>query len=276
MIQLRIALVILVVCTCSLRLQAQPPDISRWPGFTAQSQSQGFAQGDPMRLTWGFAALGTSINDAAPANNNLQTRLDTIYGSQAVWQPIFQSTFNRWSSISGLSFDFEAADDGTPYFISPNQILLGQVGVRADIRIGGKPIDGNGGTLAYNYFPPSGDMVIDTNDTTLNNTANDSQALRYILAHELGHALGMPHVVSSDSAFLLEPFIQSGFDGPAYHDILLAQRGYGDALEKSNAGLGNDIAINATDFGSLVFNSTASIGNDARNFLDQRRHDRFC
>ncbi len=34
----------------------------------------------------------------------------------------------------------------------------------------------------------------------------------------------------------------------AYHDILVAQRGYGDALEKSNGGLGNDTADNATDF----------------------------
>lgn len=251
---------------------AQPPNISRWSGSTAIAPTQGYNQGDPLRLTWGFAAPGTQINDApfsgfADAPNNLQTRLDQIYGSQAVWQPLFQSTFDRWSAISGLSFQFESNDDGIPYVVNTNQAPLGVVGARADIRIGGKALDGNGGVLAYNFFPNVGDMVIDTNDAFYNNTAADSQALRFVLAHELGHALGMPHVTSADQNFLLEPAYQTGFDGPAYHDILVAQRGYGDALEKTNSGLGNDTAANATNLGTLVFGSTVALGNDARNLL---------
>ncbi len=72
----------------ALNSVAQPPDISRWVGFTANTQTQGFNKGDPLKLTWGFAAQGTSINDAtfsgfANAPNNLQTRLNGIYGNQA-------------------------------------------------------------------------------------------------------------------------------------------------------------------------------------------------
>ncbi len=264
--------VVCLILVANVGTQAQPPDISRWTGGTAIAPVQGYNMGDPLRLTWGFAAPNTLINDAAfsgyaNAPNNLQTRLDQIYGSQAVWQPLFQSTFNRWSAISGLSFDYEPNDDGISYVVNTNQAPLGLVGTRADIRIGGKALDGNGGTLAYNYFPSVGDMVIDTNDNFYDNTTSDSQVLRFILAHELGHALGMEHVTSADQSFLLEPTYQSSFDGPAYHDILVAQRGYGDALEKTNGGLGNDSVSNATSLGTLVFNSNASIGNDARNLL---------
>ncbi len=269
---IRFALFAVVLVSLFEKVGAQPPDIDRWTGNTANVQAQGFNKGDPLRLTWGFAALATAINDSAftgvpDAPNNLQTRLNTLYGNQATWQPLFQSSFNRWSAISGLSFDFEANDDGAPYIINGNSSPLGQLGVRADIRIGGKTIDGNSGTLAYNFFPNVGDMVIDTADNFYENTASNSEVLRFVLAHELGHGLGLSHVESSDRNFLMEPFIQSGFDGPAYNDILTIQSGYGDALEKSNNGLGNDVAANATSLGTLVLGGSLSIGNDARNFL---------
>ncbi len=268
----RILFCLAFVVSVAFKSAAQPPDISRWQGGTANVQSQGFNKGDPLRLTWGFAALGTSINDSAFSGfansaNNLQTRLNTIYGNQATWQPLFQSSFDRWSAVSGLSFQMEAADDGADYIVNGNQSLLGAIGVRADIRIGGKALDGSGGVLAYNFFPEVGDMVVDTSDGIFDNTASNSAILRFVLAHEIGHGLGMPHVISSDQAFLLEPSLQAGFDGPAYHDILVAQSGYGDALEKSNNGLGNDVVGNATNLGTIVIGGNASIGNDARNLL---------
>ena len=98
------------VAVCGLNAIAQPPNIARWSGGTANTQSQGFNMGDPLKLTWGFAALGTSINDSAfnggfaNAPNDLQTRLNTIYGNQATWQPLFQAAFDRWSAVSGVSF----------------------------------------------------------------------------------------------------------------------------------------------------------------------------
>lgn len=161
-----------------------PPDILRWTGSTALTQPQGFSQGSPIRLTWGFMQLGTPINDSPggtnpfpPSNgpNNLQTRLDQIYGagSQAtIWQPLFQSTFDRWASISGLSYTFEPNDDGAT--VTNSSTPLGVSGVRADLRIGGKTIDGNSNVLAYNYYPNHGDMVIDTSDNFFDTVTSNS------------------------------------------------------------------------------------------------------
>ena len=170
------------------------PDISRWSGNTALSQTQGFSQGDPLHLTWGIVNDGLNIPNGVgegAAPSNLRTRLLTIYGSEAAYLSHFQSVFDRWSSISGLEYTQETNDDGASFVSS-----VGVAGTRADIRIGGKDIDGNSGILAYNYFPDSGDMVIDTNDTFYDNTSNNSRRLRNVVSHEHGHGVGMDHVNS--------------------------------------------------------------------------------
>lgn len=248
---------------------AQPPNYTRWSGATALTQSQGLAQGDPLTLTWGFMLDGTALNQSgageAFAPSNLRARLNTIYGNQATWQPLFQSVFDRWSSISGLSYQFEASDDGGTF--TGGSTPAGLLGVRADIRIGGKLIDGNSGVLAYNYFPNGGDMVIDTGDNFFDNIANTSLRLRNVVAHEHGHGMGMPHMDSNNASFLMEPFINLSFNGPQYHDILAAQRMYGDANEKSNAGLGNDTSARATAMGNLTTAAPLRVGTSARTFV---------
>jgi serralysin len=247
-------------------LVAQPPNISRWSGGTAQTQTQGFSQGSPLRLTWGFMSLGAAINGDGrfpDGNNNLQTRLNTIYaGGQAEWQPLFQSVFDRWSSISGLSYTFEANDDGA----AASNGNSGVLGTRADVRIGGKNLDGNSGVLAYNWFPNRADMVIDTNDNFFSNTTNNSIRLRNVVSHEHGHGCGCFHCISSSSSqnFLMEPFIDTSFDGPQFHDILVIQRGYGDALERSNTFQGNDTATLATPLGVVAQATPVSIGNSPK------------
>jgi hypothetical protein len=254
----------------------QPPVNERWDTrFTATPTAiapiQGnYNQGTPLTLTWGFMRDGTPINDGGNAPNSLQTFLNGLYGNQATWQPLFQDVFDRWSSVSGLSYQFEAADDGATFTASTAAAQRGSLGVRADVRIGGKFIDGETGsnTLAYNYFPSVGDMVIDTgNPTFFGDTTNNSRGLRNVVSHEHGHGLGMEHVVSDNANFLMEPFIDTTFDGPQYHDILAAQHMYGDAREKSNAGLGNDTALLANSLGTLSFGSPTSIGNSARTLV---------
>ncbi len=256
--------VLLAFITANAAFAQAPPDIGRWTGGTASAQPQGFSQGSPLTLTWGFAALGSAINnDGSFANgtNNLQTRLNTIYGSQANWQPIFAGVFNRWSQLAGLTYVFEAADDGSAL----SGANAGVLGVRADVRISGKALDGNSGVLAYNWFPNRGDMVIDTNDNFFDDTSSSSIRLRNVVSHEHGHGLGMAHVESSNGAFLMEPFYTNAFDGPQFHDILVAHRGYGDVHEKSFSGQGNDVAARATALGNVVSGGNVSIGNDARN-----------
>ena len=239
------------------------PDISRWSGNTALSQTQGFSQGDPLHLTWGIVNDGLNIPNGVgegDAPSNLRTRLLTIYGSEAAYLSHFQSVFDRWSSISGLEYTQETNDDGASFVSS-----VGVAGTRADIRIGGKDIDGNSGILAYNYFPDSGDMVIDTNDTFYDNTSNNSRRLRNVVSHEHGHGVGMDHVNSSTDRFLMEPSINTNFDGPQHHDILMAHRGYGDVNEKSNSQQGNDTAALATGLGLIADGSSVSVGQDGDN-----------
>jgi Ca2+-binding RTX toxin-like protein len=125
--------------------------------------------------------------------------------------------------------------------------------VRGDIRIGGHPIDGNSGILAYNFYPNTGDMVLDTADNFYNTTTNDSLRLRNVIAHEHGHGLGLAHTCPISQTKLMEPFLTLNFDGPQFDDILGAQRWYGDFYEASEAAEG------ASDLDFLAVGSTTSI-----------------
>ncbi len=242
------------------------PDISRWTGNTALSQAQGFSQGDPLHLTWGIVNDGLNIPGGsqgageASSPSNLRARLLGIYGSEAAYMAHFQSVFDRWASISGLEYSQETTDDGAAFVTS-----AGVAGTRADVRIGGHRIDGNSGILAYNFFPNFSDMVIDTDDTFFDNTSNNSRRLRNVVSHEHGHGIGMDHVNSSTDRFLMEPSINTSFDGPQHHDILMAHRGYGDVNEKSNSQQGNDTAALATGLGLIADGSSVSVGQDGDN-----------
>lgn len=267
------AAVAFAALTLSSRAEAQgPPDIFHWSGNTALSQAQGFSMGSPLTLTWGFlrdGTLTTSFNGQTPASNFV-AQFDATFGagpggndfSQRPWYTHFANSFDRWSQLSGLSYVYENADDGANQTGNNRGIL----GTRADVRIGGRNIDGQSGILAFNSFPNNGDMVIDTADMALyGQSANSFRFLRNVVMHEHGHGIGCEHCESSNASFLMEPFINTSFDGPQYHDILLAQRGYGDRLEKSNGGLGNDTSANATSLGLLNMGGSFSLGNDARN-----------
>lgn len=246
-------------------------DGERWNGNTAQTQGQGFSQGDPLALTWGFAAENMSITGAngigdATSPNVIRSFFDNNVGDQAtVWQPLFSQIYNRWGEVSGLDFQFEANDDGATWSTAG-----GVLGTRADLRISAHPIDGQNGSnvLAYNYFPNSGDMVIDSDNTAFfSDDTNNYRGLRNVLAHELGHGLGMAHLESANSEQLMEPFINTTFDGPQYFDILAAQRAYGDANEKSFSHLGNDVVARATALGDIANGDVVSIGQDANTLV---------
>jgi hypothetical protein len=248
----------------------------RWSS-TVTNPSTGSA-GNPVTLTWGFVADGLSIpgfNGEPTAGSNLQARLNTIYGSSTTWLPIFQSIYDRWSAVSGLSYSFFGlSDDGAAFGSSG-----GVAGVRPDIRISGHNVDGASNVLAYNFYPANGgDMVIDTGDLTgsgyMTNTSSNSLRLRNVIAHEHGHGLGLAHVmpVPGDASAgggtkLMEPFVSTNFDGPQFDDILAAQFNYGDPFEKNGR---NDTAATANSFGTLgasgnLTNSSLSAWVNANN-----------
>lgn len=245
---------------------------SRW-SQTATNGS-GLVQGQATTLTWGFVADGTSILGAGgepTSNSSLISFLDTNVGSggggsdytNRPWFSNISSPYNRWGQLSGLTFNYVTYDDGVQINGSVNASTRGTLNVRPDIRIGGHSIDGQAGsnTLAYNYFPNAGDMVIDTDNVTFfSNSANSFLSTRNTVAHEVGHGLGIDHLESNTNRFLMEPFIDLNFDGPQHSDILAIQRGYGDVYEK---GTGNDSRANATSLGNAA--TFTGIGLDGDN-----------
>ena len=118
---------------------------NRWGGASLQGQ--------PIVLTWSVIPDGTSIPAAGipgevTSPSNLRARLDAIYGSQAVWQPIFQQMFDAWGALTGTSYQF-VNDDGAAFPGSSSGVRP----ARGDVRIGGHHLDGDFSVLAYNYFP---------------------------------------------------------------------------------------------------------------------------
>ncbi len=217
---------------------------NRWS--TTALSGGGLSQGDPTIITYSFAPDGTFIASGigeAAAPSDLFAFLNGIYGSPAAWQAQFHAVFQAWAALIGITCVHEPNDDGADLFNNP-----GVAGVRGDVRIGGKFIDGESGanTLAYNYFPNNGDMVLDTaNPSFFGNTSGNSLRLRNTVAHEHGHGLGMYHVCPVNQTKLMEPYVSTAYDGPRHDDILNGQRHYGDPDED------NDSWGTATPLGSL-------------------------
>lgn len=223
------------------------------------------ASGNPIQVTWGFANDGSEI--PATGTSDLISFFDTVYGVsvpsaeiiERPWFSLFEDSFDRWSQLSGITFVYEDVDDGAVVQTSP-----GILGVRADIRIAGKPIDGPSGALASTWLPNTGDIVLDTSDLGFfSNVLTDNPKARNTLKHEIGHALGLMHVVSSDAMLLMEQNTSRWYDGPQLDDIYGIQSLYGDFYEKSSDGLDNNIAARATPLGSLGLGHPLSVGSNA-------------
>jgi hypothetical protein len=243
-------------------------------GWTSTA-SGGSSLGAPATITWSIVPDGTVLPRGVgePASNsNLRQMLDNLYNggmspggsdlTQRTWFPLFKSAFDRWSEVAGITYIYEPNDDGQSV---PN--FTGQLGVRGDHRIGGHFIDGDvrPSVLAYNYYPNTSDMVIDTSEVTIfGNPENNYRRFRQTLMHEIGHGLGIAHVESTSDAILMEPTLDVTFEGPQFDDILAAHRMYGDIYEK---GVGNQTYLTATDLGPVSLQQSIVIGEDA---VDQR------
>ncbi|MGB1124391.1 MAG: matrixin family metalloprotease [Phycisphaeraceae bacterium] len=238
----------------------------RW---SANRNAAGFtgSRGDAITLTYGVVPDGTSIGGTAVSGenaadtSNLIAFLNANIGTSSVWLPLIDDAYQRWGEISGLTMVRENNDDGVTMGAGGS---LGSTGVRADMRIGGRFLDGQSGSnvLAYNYFPDNGDHVVDTGNTNFySNSTNNYRGFRNVFMHEAGHGLGFSHFESNNSNGLMEPSINTSFDGPQHDDILAAQRNYGDAWEKNG---GNDSTGTATSMGTFTGAAqTSSIGTDA-------------
>jgi hypothetical protein len=210
---------------------------NRW---TTTAHGSTGVEGNPIVLTYSFVPDGVNIaggaGEAASANR-LNATMTSLFGSPNVWKPLFAQCFARWSELSGITYQ-EVSDDGAAFTSS-----AGVIGSRGDIRIAAHPIDGAYGILAFNYYPNSGDMVLDS-DEPWNETGGDNIFLRNVVMHEHGHGIGINHVCPIVATKLLEPYYSPDFDGPQHDDIRAAQKYYGDRFEH------NESAATATNLGN--------------------------
>ncbi len=228
---------------------------NRWSSTTLSGG--GLGQGDPVTITVSFVPDGTTISGGTggTAPSDLFAWMNGLYGSPGVWQQIFVDEFLRWSGITGIKYVLEPNDDGASFPGSP-----GAAGVRGDIRIGAKFIDGPSSILAYNYFPNTGDMVLDSADTFFSNMTNNSRKLRNVIAHENGHGIGLAHVCPVDQTKLMEPTASTAFLGPQYDDRLGGQRHYGDVYEPNNS-VGAASPLGALTIGTTTITDVSTDDN---------------
>ncbi|MCH8150155.1 MAG: matrixin family metalloprotease, partial [Planctomycetes bacterium] len=194
-------------------------------------------QGNPRNLTWSFVPDGLSIGNGigeGVAPSELFSRMSTLFNeNEALWISLFEQSFARWEELTGLSYTRVTAG-GQPWDDGASWGSPGSAGLRGDLRISMKSLGGPGGVLAYNFFPPNGDMVLDRWDNWGGASSNNWRFFRNVIMHEHGHGLGEFHVCSSDSQQMMEPFISTSFDGPRHDDFRGAQRHYGDPFEPDN------------------------------------------
>jgi hypothetical protein len=126
------------------------------------------SQGNPIRLRWSFVPDGTQLPGLSGgiAPSNLIASMNSKFGGNTtLWQNQFRNSFARWSQVAGLRYT-EVSDDGAAFPNSPGSATA----PRGDVRIGGRSLDGINGVLAFNYFPNTGDMVIDTSESWQSST----------------------------------------------------------------------------------------------------------
>lgn len=264
-----------ISCCCLCLLAAgsatayEATDRWNWTATNGSTQTWG----TPITLTWSLAADGTQIPDGASVvSSDLITMLDTEFGVGGVggddytlrpWFSIFEDSYARLSELGGLDFVYEPNDDGVNF--SNSSSARGLLGVRGDIRIGGRTYGDGSTTLASNYFPDYGEMLINTDrGSYFDNTPNNYRGFRNTLMHETLHGVGVSHVSGSSPGFLMEPQITTAFDGPQLDDILALHRLYGDVYEKNG---GNNSYATATSLGVVHTSQVAAIGLDGGDTL---------
>jgi serralysin len=235
---------------------------SRW---TASATDPSSSTGLPMTLSWSLVPDGTSVPNREASS--LVSLMDATFGSGAggvdltsrPWFTLVDSAFARWSSLGGVNFVYEPNDDGAAVNETP-----GVLGIRGDVRLAAAAGDGPGRTLASSQFPNSGDVTFDRDEGALfASPAQNFIRFRNMLMHEIGHTLGLEHVVSSEVDWLMEPSLNVGFDGPQLDEVRGLHYLYGDRLERAAGGQTNDTRAFAAPLSALSAGDEFRIGGGA-------------
>ena len=171
-------------------------------------------------VTW--SVMGGGVSCAAELSGCTTTALTSLLPSGFLGQ--IQQAFDAWSAVANIDF-LQVSDDGA---------ALDAPTHAGDIRIGARSIDGGFGTLAYAYYPPlngvsaAGDIFLDTAENWTIGFDGQGYDVFQVLAHEIGHAIGLDHV--TDSAALMNARYTEDFRGPQADDIAGARFLYGTRL----------------------------------------------
>ncbi len=245
------------------------------------------AQGEPFFLTYSFVLDGTSIpasvwdvNQSAQGSNLFATMNAQFPGGMDAFRAEVREAFDQWQAVTNIRY-VEVPDDGAAFTFAnggavPTPTAIG----RGDIRIAMRLVDGTGVDLngdgvvdrdvaAYNRYPVNGgDMVLDSGNIALfTDSTDDYRRLKNVLAHEHGHGLGINHVMPQNATKLMEPALNTNFDGPQEDDIRAAVSLYGDPAET------NESLSEAMPIGSVAEGQPALLAPNYEMALERNASD---
>ncbi len=171
-------------------------------------------------VTWSLMGTGTSCA-AEFAGCTITSFADFM---PAGYLTQVSNAFAAWSAVANITF-VQVADDGAAFNAAT---------ASGDIRLGGHTFDGASGILAHGFYPPvngnsaAGDIHFDIDETWALSFADPGFSIFQVLAHEIGHAIGLDHTGVPGS--LMNPFYSEAFTGPQADDIAGAQFIYGPPI----------------------------------------------
>lgn len=161
-------------------------------------------------VTWSLMPTGTSCAVVEGGGCSITAFSDLLPSG---WMSAVNTAFNMWSSVADLHF-VQVTDDG---------LAEGGATSSGEIRLGLHTFDGASGILAHGYYPPAnggsaaGDIHLDKAEHWKIGFGGPGIDITQVLAHELGHALGLDHSNTPNS--LMNPFYSEVFFGPQADDI---------------------------------------------------------